>query len=220
MSWDLQHNKAQWTAPQWSVDVALSNDHCQPSIAVRDASNRSCLSIGIMPHEKHGNHSAVGHSAVGLPIGEAYVRQNDLIAIFPESSPWRFGYQMDLRLVEDSPAGTLEIEFWLSIQTSLLDTHPQLELRFQGESFSLLSENCWTSQSSQLGLLVHPLDEQDCHIKSAKDELRMNVFGRFMEKGVIRRMRFRLVVAPKKETASFWQDRFEEFSGSPLPLTT
>jgi len=215
MSWDLRHNTAKWTEPKWSVDVTLSNAKCQPSIIVNDSTNQTRLSIGVMPHEQHGE-----HSSVGLPNGDAYVRQRDLIAIFPESTPWRFGYQLDLRMLDTPTSGTLAIEFWLSIQTSLLDTHPQLELRLHGELFNPFSDNCWTSQSSRMGVLVHPLDEQDCQIKSERDELRLKVFGRFMEKGVIRRMRFRLVVAPEKKLASFWQDRFEEFSGSPLPLTT
>ncbi|MCY2983480.1 MAG: hypothetical protein NTY15_07550 [Planctomycetota bacterium] len=215
MSWDLQHSTAKWTEPNWSVDVALSNDQCQPSIKVHDAASRAHLSIGIMPQEPH-----CLHSAVGIPTGDAYVRQKDLIAIFPETKPWRFGYQMDLRMLESSPTGILTIEFWLSIQTSLLDTHPQLELRFQGDSFRPSVENCWTSQCSSMGVLVHPMDEQDCQIKSVNDELRMTVFGRFMEKGVIRRMRFRLIVAPNSEPAQYWRERFEEFSGSPLPLTT
>ena len=215
MSWDLQHSTAKWSEPKWSVDVALSNDQCQPSIKVHDDANRTHLSIGIMPHELHGV-----HSAVGIQSADAYVRQKDLIAIFPETKPWQFGYQMDLRMLESSTTGILAIEFWLSIQTSLLDTYPQLELRFQGDLFSPSVANCWTSQSSSMGLLVHPMDEQDCQIKSENDGLRMTVFGRFMEKGVIRRMRFRLIVAPKSETARYWQERFEEFSGSPLPLTT
>jgi len=215
MSWELRHNTAKWTEPKWSADVTLSNAKCQPSVRLHDAASQTRLSIGIMPHEQHGE-----PPSVGLTYGDAYVRQRDLIAIFPELTPWRFGYQLDLRMLQDSPKGTLAIEFWLSIQTSLLDTYPQLELRLQGEAFNALSDNCWTSRSSTIGLLVHPLDEQDCQIKSLSDELRLNVFGRFMEKGVIRRMRFRLVVAPEKESANFWQERFEEFSGSPLPLTT
>jgi hypothetical protein len=215
MSWDLQHSTAKWTEPRWSVDVALSNDRCQPSLTVHDAANRTHLSIGIMPHELHGV-----HSAVGIQFGDAYVRQKDLIAIFPETKPWRFGYQIDLRMLKSSSTSIFGIEFWLSIQTSLLDTHPQLELRFQGDSFSPAVENCWTSQGSSMGVLVHPMDEQDCRVKCANDELRMTAFGRFMEKGVIRRMRFRLIVAPKSEPAQYWQERFEEFSGSPLPLTT
>lgn len=215
MSWELRHGTAKWTESNWSVDVALANDRCQPSIKVSERTSQTRLTLGILPSEQHRE-----RSDLGLPLGDAYVRQNDLIAVFPESTSWRFGYQMDLRMLGDTPSGALAIEFWLSIQTSLLATYPQLELRFHGELFSPIVENCWTSESSSVGLLVHPLDGQDCNVRSVSDELRMNLFGRFMEKGVIRRMRFRLIVAPKSETARYWQERFEEFSGSPLPLTT
>jgi hypothetical protein len=215
MSWELRHNTAKWTEPKWSVLVALTNDACQPTIEVHDAAKDIRLRLGIMPREQHSE-----HTATGLPAGDAYVRQKDLIALFPESTPWRFGYQIDVRMLDDPPNGSLAIEFWLSIQTSLLDTYPQLGLRLQGEPFQSMLDHCWVSSSSNIGLLIHPLDEQDCHIQSVSDGLQMKVFGRFMEKGVIRRMRFRMLLNPKNEPASFWQDRFEEFSGSPLPLTT
>jgi len=182
---------------------------------IQDAAKRTVLSVGITPSERQ-----VNHSATDLLLGDAYVRQNDLIAVFPELAPWRFGYQIDVRVLKDAPIDTLVVEIWLSIQTSLLDSHPQLELQLRGERFNAAVDKVWTSQSLRMGLLVHPLDQRDCHIEQPGDELALRVFGRFMEKGVIRRMRFRLIMAQRPEPAMFWQDRFDEFSKSPLPLTT
>ena len=182
---------------------------------ILDDKNRTILSVGMTPSEQQ-----VVHSAPDLVLGDVYVRQNDLIAMFPESAPWRFGYQIDMRVLDDSPVGTLSVEIWLSVQTSLLDSHPQLELHLAGERFDSAADRYWTSKSLRIGLLVHPLDQSDCHLEQRGDELTMRVFGRFMEKGVIRRMRFRLIVANRSQTAEFWQNRFDEFSKSPLPLTT
>ncbi len=215
MSWDLRDSTAKWQGPNGSLEVALTHALRQPLIQIQDAAKRTVLSVGVTPGEQQ-----VNHSAVELPLGDAYVRQNDLIAMFPELAPWRFGYQIDMRVLEDAPPDTLTVELWLSIQTSLLDSHPQLELQLRGERFNAAVDKVWTSQSLRMGLLVHPLDQRDCHIEQRADELAMRVFGRFMEKGVIRRMRFRLILAQRPETAVFWQDRFDEFSKSPLPLTT
>jgi hypothetical protein len=55
---------------------------------------------------------------------------------------------------------------------------------------------------------------------NASREIQLKVFGRFMEKGVIRRMRFRLLVANSASSQEFWIERWNEFSESPLPLTT
>ena len=215
MSWDLRESTAQWNGPHWSLDVALAHESSQPLIQIHDASQRLVLSVGITPSESDG-----GYSAAGLQFGDAYVRQKDLIAIFPELAPWRFGYQIDLRLLDQTPPNALAMEIWLSIQTSRLDAHPQLELQLRGERFKALVENCWASESCRLGVIVHPLDQPDCHVTQEKDGLSMRVFGRFMEKGVIRRMRFRLIAAMEPESVVYWRDRFEEFSNSPLPLTT
>ena len=221
MSWDLRDSTAQWNGPHWSVDVALAQESSQPLVQIQDSLQRPVLSVEITPSEQQ-----VKDSAARMPFGEAYVRQTDLIAIFPELDPWRFGYQMDIRLI-DNPIpntlvlpNTLVMEIWLSIQTSLLDSHPQLELLLRGERFKALTDSCWTSDSSRIGLLIHPLDQPDCRIEQLKEGLAMRVFGRFMEKGVIRRMRFRLIAALESVSAAVWRDRFEEFSNSPLPLTT
>ncbi len=215
MSWDLRDSIAKWQGSNWSVEVALKHAFRQPLLQIRDREKRTLLTVAVTPSEPQ-----VKHSAAELLLGDAYVRQNDLIAMFPESAPWPFGYQIDTRVLNDRPPDTLAVEIWLSIQTSLLDSHPQLELHLNGERFNLTGENCWTSESSRMGLLVHPLDQQDSLIEQRRDALAMRVFGRFMEKGVIRRMRFRLIVTLRPETAVFWKDRLEEFSNSPLPLTT
>ena len=215
MSWDLRDSNAQWNGPHWSVDVALAQKSSHPLVRIYDSSQRPVLSLEITPSEQH-----VKDSATRMPFGEAYVRQTDLIAIFPELAPWRFGHQIDIRLIDNAVPNTLTMEIWLSIQTSLLDSHPQLELQFRGERFNAVIDNCWTGDSSRVGLLIHPLDQQDCYIEQVKEGLAMRVFGRFMEKGVIRRMRFRLIAALEPISTADWRDRFEEFSNSPLPLTT
>ena len=215
MSWDLRGSTANWHVPHWSMDVVFVNGSHQPWIQIHDAVKKTILSVGIMPREQNAN-----HSPAGIPFEDAYVRQRDLIALFPQVVPWNFGYQVDIRMLTDSLLDTLTMEIWLSIQTSLLDAYPQLELQLKGDRFNTLVENCWTSESSRMGLLVHPLDQADCQIDLEMNSLTMRVFGRFMEKGVIRRMRFRLIAASSPKTPSYWRDRSKEFSHSPLPLTT
>ena len=214
MSWNLRECKAKWASHPWSIDVNLSPMPPQPSIQIYDAANHSVLEIAVTPTEQN-----LKTEALGKPVGEAYVRQNDLIAYFPESSPWRYGYQIDMRVLPCDLPGTFALEIWLSVQTSLLDSNPQLELQFRGEPFALTEHSCWTSESSRLGVLVHPLDQQDCHVEPITNGLMMRVFGRFMEKGVIRRMRFQLIATSQNQASGYWQERFREFSDSPLPLT-
>jgi len=215
MSWDLRQNTAKWHSPNWSIEIDLAHQPAMPWMRILDDSRKAALSLGIKPSELHDK-----ESASDVPFGEAYVRQSDLIAIYPERVPCRFGYQIDVRMIQDAPSNSMAMEFWLSIQTSLLDSYPQLELRWSGAQFNARSENYWTSTASQMGLMVHPLDQPDCRMEQTEDGITMRVFGRFMEKGVIRRMRFRWIAAMQSETDAFWHERFAEFSESPLPLTT
>ncbi len=215
MSWDLRHTTAKWNSPARSIEIELAPRTAMPWMRILDPSSRVLLNLNVTPTERQGKHSS--HQ---VPFGEAYVRQCDLIASYPEHAPCPYGYQIDVRVLSESPSNAVVLEFWLSIQTSLLDSHPQLELRWSGAHFRPAAENYWTDEASELGLIVHPLDREDCRMDGRLDALTMNVFGRFMEKGVIRRMRFRLIAAQRADSEAFWMERFTEFSESPLPLTT
>ncbi len=215
MSWDLRQNTAIWTSPNWSIKIELMQLPDQSWLQIHDTARKVVLGLGITPNELDPQ-----HVSADVRFGEAYVRNRDLIAIYPEHAPRRFGHQIDVRMLDEPNPQAIALEIWLSIQTSLLDSHPQLELRWDDVQFNASSENYWTSTSSQIGLMVHPLDQPDCHTERTSNGLSMRVFGRFMEKGVIRRMRFRLIAALDSEPENFWRERFAEFSESPLPLTT
>lgn len=218
MSWNLRESGATWKSTMWTIQSELSNREQRPKIQLANSDPSRRIGIELVPCECSDLNAATNH-ATGLPLGDAYVRQNDLIAYFPETLPWRYGYQLDTRVLS-TPGSSLVVEFWLSIQTSLLDAHPQLEIRLTGQAFASRNIGAWVDLTNHSGLLIHPLDRLDCPVSETAQGLQVAAFGRFMEKGVIRRMRFRLVVSSRPEADSFWQSQYEEFSESPLPLTT
>jgi hypothetical protein len=135
----------------------------------------------------------------------------------------------------------LIVELWLSVQTSTLESHPQLRLSFapsieenpQSELMEIAPGQIRSSDAKS-GLIVHPLDVADCTwfptstiphstsiesgtVNSRKPELL--AFGGFMEKGVIRRMRLQLVNSRQRIDAQLWHQLVESFTSSPLPLT-
>src|SRR5690606_23390891 len=63
----------------------------------------------------------------GLPQ-EVYSRQNDLIVRYGQGPSELFSYQLDWRLLEPAAPFVAAIELWLSVQTELLDTQPELEI--------------------------------------------------------------------------------------------
>ncbi|MFN6401411.1 MAG: hypothetical protein ACK449_16095 [Planctomycetota bacterium] len=152
---------------------------------------------------------------------EAYSRIDDYIVAFPQRFPWPFSYQLDVR-VQPSSSNLLVLELWLSVQTSMLECNPQLSL------LPLESRETWTchpqficSADRRSALAVHPLDLEDSHwiAKGSGGIERLDMFGRFMEKGVIRRGRLLLVASTSSISEKQMKDLCSDFAASHLPLT-
>lgn len=213
MRWILRGDEAQLTVGPWTLQVCLGGE--SPILEMRSQATEEKLRLVICPNE-----DGLTRGLDRMPLGDVYVRQNDLIAQFPEHSPWTFGYQVDVRWIDLEDPSCLGLEIWLSVQTSLLDSRPKLSARIGGPSLSEVSDGLWSDASRRFGLLIHPLDESDCRGEAGAEDYLLEIFGRFMEKGVIRRMRFRLIASSESQSARFWTQQLEQFSGSPLPLNT
>lgn len=227
MTWNLRDDNA--ILETSSVRVVACLRACSPSIRLVDTTGPDEKTKGFV--QIRPVDPSISFPDKGLALGEAYVRQGDVIASYPESAPWRFGYQVDIRSSQEigrqdnKDINMFTLEVWLSVQTSLLNSHPELDVNVEGDSFSHHGNGFWLDSESRVALLIHPLDLADCQIANPSGsgpnrQIQMKVFGRFMEKGVIRRMRFRMLVANAPSSQEFWQDCWNEFSESPLPLTT
>lgn len=75
---------------------------------------------------------------------------------------------------------------------------------------------------------VHPTDQIDSQLLVTGQErgagesiaVQLRMFGRFMEKGVIRRARVRLLLSPDPIDEQTLAAHYADFAASPLPLTT
>ena len=216
MSWILKDGHANLGLGDWFVSASLGGKRPKLEIQTKlGYSNKQILTMDVGPIDS--NHE---NQLPWLPFGDAYVRQNDLIAIYPEKYPWQFGYQIDIRTSQPDDRKILCMEIWLSVQTSLLDSHPQLSIQIADENFAPLSKDIWTNLSKKVAIAIHPFDRADCHVECTTNDFNMKIFGRFMEKGVIRRMRFRCIAAIDSQSNNFWEEQLKEFSNSPMPLTT
>jgi hypothetical protein len=213
MSWLLRDRTATFPSKHARVEVGLQEGGPKLSIHAKDATNdRPLMRVHVAPPE-------LSQSA-SWNIGDAYVRQNDLVLAYPEQAPWLFSFQVDARLIEPTNRDLLCVELWMSVQTSHLDSHPQLEFRMECDPLESLTPEIWVGRCGTICFAIHPMDRADCVIDRSRQGLHGKLFGRFMEKGVIRRMRIRLMVASVSQKSDFWKERMQEFSGSPLPLTT
>ena len=234
MAWILRDQIATWDAGEWIVSVDL---HTDPRLAIRrNGVDRFIASV----NPQDGDEAP---SETSLVLADSYVRQRDLVAAYPEQAPLRFGYQTYVSVVDTdqcasecvsedtnedtSVAGNsslLAIECWLSVQTSTLEAYPQLILNLAAGDAKLAeqsAEGVYLSSDKKTAVIVHPLDASDARLdKNSRDVQTLVAFGRFMEKGVIRRLRARIILSDQPMEAEEWKACREIFANSPLPLTT
>ncbi len=214
MAWALRENIASWNASNWSTSVDFNGS---PRLSVI-RSGLPRFSGSIAPHDKG---EPVGDAR--LTLGDSYVREGDLVATYPEKAPFRFGFETYFSALA-ADEQMLSLELWLSVQTSTLEAHPQLFIEFSSEASKLRAGNetgIYRTEDGRSAFLVHPLDANDVVLESPElDAQRIVALGRFMEKGVIRRLRARLLVSTSSIDDGTLHQAFLDFAKSPLPLTT
>lgn len=175
------------------------------------------MSLGGMSVEVH----PVGTAT--LPsLDEHFVRDDQWHANLPQSTT-RFG----IRLAFDQiPLGeqVVALECRLSVQTDLLDSHPELDLRLCGGTPTEVSpRDDVPPVATAIGVgdigaavLLSSSDAPHTQLLS-KDPPSLRLFGDFLEKGVIRRARPWIVFGKfTVEDLKTWQQQLSE---SPVPLT-
>jgi hypothetical protein len=206
-------NLGDWTANVvWGSQLALS--------LVQRGDPRPSESIRLEFSPKDSGMASP--KAPPLTLGDSYTRQNDFVVQFPERDPWRFGYQVYFCARPQPEHQALAVmELWISVQTSTLESHPQVELNIVGSTLAAtqrdMPRGLYASSDHRFGFIVHPLDIDDC--VPSRSNSSFSVFGRFMEKGVIRRMRCQVAAASHSLTADQWTELVDGFTRSPLPLT-
>lgn len=223
MTWQLKFPKAHFQMGSSRIELELGKcvrcvvrrDEDKPN-ASPDASH-TVAAIEIRPGDP-----AIPTDQEALDCEDAYVRQDDLVAYYPQTYPWPFGFQVDVRALETLTDTICGIELWLSIQTSLLESNPSLIVTPMSIGPHWKLDGVLVADTHQAAILIHPLDLADCNIISSQSTQtleRLVVFGGFMEKGVIRRARLRIAWSDKKVKNLEWQEALQSFSASPLPLT-
>lgn len=185
------------------------------------------------------NHSMVAE--------EIYVRQQDLIVRFGQSPQDFYGFQIDWRILDPLPSFRVGVEVWVSIQTQLLDTAPAISVSSQsdaawtawshkdlidtqmytgGDGVQVAAMDhpaAWTSHSggSSCLWLIDPSDQSQLswHSQPRDHRQQADLFGAFLEKGVIRRARMQLWVGPKLLQRKQVQRVYRQLINRHLPLT-
>ena len=229
--WDLGQPTALGRKGSWTVHL----DPLHPEQPLRFCPDSEKLeswqAVAIRPLPHHS-----------LQTEEVYVRENDLIVRFGQSEQDEYAFQLDWQMLGDFTSLVHGVELWVSIQTRLLDSSPELEISSEGEfaGWRVYQHEQLTAQAIRSGKsttaaalvssgtagttrlwLIEPSDQSQVRLLTAADESvqRVRLFGSFLEKGVIRRARMRFMIIEGELSTETLKSIYREFAASPLPLT-
>ena len=211
MQWSISGNLATFTGAQWTWRVDLA--HPSAGVSIEGPTKAPWQLMAIHPVPAHA-----------CQIDDQFARGSDLMVRYVQSEKDQFAFQLDFRAVPPSELASAACGFdvWLSVQTQLLDAHPQLEINHPGATKGWSGDASIQNHASPSGcaaILIHPSDLLQTELID-QNAGKLRLFGDFMEKGVIRRGRLRCLVSAKPIPASDLQAAYDCFADSPLPLTT
>jgi hypothetical protein len=178
-------------------------------------------------------------------VQESYLRGNDLVITYQQLSERTVRPQIYWRALADDAQSACGVELQLSVQTDLLQSHPQAHVSSQvpaRQAFYSQRDGSWqpVEQTADLQadvarpLLVirgegwsyvemaFPGDFVRAQIRAEPQQFRSDweLFAEHLEKGVIRRARLRGLFVPPDNDLEVAASQFARFLDSPLPLTT
>ncbi|WP_253160277.1 hypothetical protein [Stieleria tagensis] len=168
-------------------------------------------------------------------LQEQFVRGQELHLSYPQQDQGcQFGFRVVIRPIELDSITTDEqlavFELLISVQTTLLDAHPTIDLVSEVGSGCRVDSvdgiagaiHSTESAPNQTAVLLGPPDAPfTSEISGGDDALRLRLFGEFMEKGVIRRARPWVIIDREgrpidtDEAITAWR----ALAASPVPLT-
>ena len=171
-------------------------------------------------------------------LTDAYVRQADLVATYSQSPDRSVRPQLVWRVLRDEPR--FGVELLVSVQTSLLDSAPEVLTRhaMSGELLALTEEGesvcdgeqTWTTPTAilqrpegadlSLTILVYPSDFLQLDIKPGDKgwEACFRLLRDSLEKGVIRRARMRGIYVPRENDLDYARQCLQELAVEAPPL--
>ena len=140
MIWKLDQTRAEFRCDQWHGTFDLAKPELGLKVIAPNKANLTDL-LG------------VAFQKPNQPMSQdCFVRQGDLIAVYPPREMRKFHVQLDYRMLE-STSERLLVELWISVQTYLLDNHPVVSVQ---TPFDALGLDVYNADAA--GTLV--LDEQ------------------------------------------------------------
>ncbi|MGI9428731.1 MAG: hypothetical protein ACR2NM_08745 [Bythopirellula sp.] len=219
--WRLDATKAVLCTPQLTAEVDLLNPHAGlHRLEFGEATiDGSVLGIGSGPYPapQQGD------------LADKFVRGHDLVVSYAETRERPFSLQIYWRATT-SQQGVLLLDTILSLQTALLESFPGVAVETKlpnsqhyqlpvdgADAYLVRCDGCsWSYAES-----THPDDAGESQVKrsdAGASCMVRQLGGRFLEKGVIRRIRVRGVILPRENDEMVATDCLESLSREEPPL--
>lgn len=146
-----------WQLTESSATGSVGTGHIE--VFPTQPDRPACLQIG-QNEPKAWEFAAVCPSPQHSQVAEEiYSRQRDLICRYRQTESDSFAFQLDWQLIPPNGPFALGAELWLSVQTGLLDTHPELNVTCHALGGDATVKDCSSSQfgdHSGWRMLAHP----------------------------------------------------------------
>lgn len=231
--WRLESEQGRWQTTQFQFQVDLRRpDRGWSDVRVDQKAYTDHLFELRLPGESNDQ-----------TLTDSYVRQSDLVVTYAQSSDRTVLPQIVWRVIRDGQL-RVGVECILSMQTSLLASHPGVSIRFRlaGELLNVSAAGAeriasgphrWDEPTvllqrpdkgeHSLALLMHPADFVRLDVCPTADEGWQADFAAFpesLEKGVIRRARLQAVYVSRHADVELAQLCANELKEAAPPLTT
>ncbi|QDS86588.1 hypothetical protein EC9_07550 [Rosistilla ulvae] len=163
---------------------------------------------------------AIG-SSVPMPVfQEADSPLEDLVVHYRQALEPGISLDVRYQLLTVSPA-RLVLQATYAVQTRAFETHPALQIAVP----KLQQTELATINRSHIGSFHVAVVMQACDVAQANliddgKTSRVNFYGDFMERGVIRKCRLRIILSPLSEQELQADQELEALSREPLPLVS
>jgi hypothetical protein len=218
-SWFLQGPKAQLACGPLLADLDVE----QPMLGLQNLRLPNEMVDGRLMGVDVKNDSAVSEER--WKATDVYTRGSDLVASYREPASQPFHLQVYWRVLEPREFLFGAFEAIVSIQTLQWEAYPYVTIRSaldvaqarrQKGGVSFLSRHDWSYvEASPSGDFDLALEESSPGLTGA----RWSYGNRFMERGVIRRLRLRGAFAPIANAEDAIEQILSEFASEPPPLT-
>jgi hypothetical protein len=120
-SWDFVYPVARLRDGRWSAQVDVSRPQLGLHQLALDGTPLDGQLLSVVPSDV---------SPWSPKVADAYVRGNDLVATYEPTADWPYAPQLDWRAepADDVEGVIASLALLVSIQTSLLDTHPRIDV--------------------------------------------------------------------------------------------